>query len=138
MVLIDISDIQDEVLYRKYEPELECPRRLRASSNPLRALQELAPSWPTPWATRAGAPPSAGATASRYNAEVYPPWLDYFWLDNKDTEPYADPLFPLHSIRLDQLTSCSRASGPNLGVAYAREHMQRIVDLSSRGRTASS
>lgn len=123
LVLIDISDVQDEVLYRKFEPDLEAARRgasllerFASGSFLARRLRERAQR-----AQRA-------RDRARYNAEVYPPWLDYFWLDNRDTEPYADPQFPL--IRSDWTTDALfENEWTHLGVARAREHMQLIAEL---------
>lgn len=128
LLLLDISDVQDQVLYRKFVPRRETPseRTLRRARRWVRAHSFTlgsAEAW-------LGARRRAGQRRL-YNAEVFPPWLDYFWLEGQDPEPYRDPTFP--RVRSDW-TSDELFTGEwtDLGIALAREDLRAITALCRR------
>jgi hypothetical protein len=125
IVFIDISDIQDQVLYRKFVPREETSwERLRASVwKRVKASFFSAHTLSTYLRAR-----QRERDKAKYNAEVYPPWLDYFWLENKDTEAYGDPDFP--HIRSEWTSDAYFDNRwTDLGVALALEDMRKLVEL---------
>ena len=125
VLLIDISDVQDQVLYRRFVPrrESDAERARRRAWRWVRHHSFTVSSVDTLLGAKRKA-----AQRERYNAEVYPPWLDYFWLDDQDPEPYRDPSFPL--VRSDWTSDALFASPwTELGVALAREDVRAIVAL---------
>jgi len=89
-VFIDISDIQDEVLYRDFESRK--PTRMGAvAAGAHRFLRRASFLYGTlqPMLRQR----RIALRRSRYQARFYPPWLDYFWLDDINEEAYSDPDF---------------------------------------------
>lgn len=128
VLLIDISDVQDQVLYRKF-----VPRRESASERTLRRARRWAREHSfVLGGTEAWLGARRRAEQRRlYNAEVFPPWLDYFWLENQDSEPYRDPTFP--RVRSDWTgDELFTNSWTDLGLALLREDLRAIVALCRR------
>ncbi|HVS17519.1 MAG TPA: SGNH/GDSL hydrolase family protein [Planctomycetota bacterium] len=125
VLLIDISDIQDQVLYRRFVPrrETSAERARRRAWRWVRQHSFTVSSVDTLLGAR-----RKSARRKRYNADVYPPWLDYFWIDDQDPEPYRDPSFPL--VRSDW-TGDELFESPwtDLGIALAREDVRAILAL---------
>jgi lysophospholipase L1-like esterase len=89
-VFIDISDIQDEVLYRDFQSRKRT--RLATLKGRLhRFLRQTSFFYGTiqPALFRR----RAEERRSRYETKFYPPWLDYFWLDDINEEGFDDPDF---------------------------------------------
>jgi hypothetical protein len=89
-VFIDISDIQDEVLYGDFRPRP--PTRLAALAAAGRRFL-LRTSFVYGTLEPLLRQRRIAERRSRYQARLYPPWLDYFWLDDIDEQAYADPDF---------------------------------------------
>jgi lysophospholipase L1-like esterase len=128
VLLIDISDVQDQVLYRTFVPRRESAAE-RARRDAWRWVREHSFSAGSLHALL-GARRRA-AQRKLYNADVFPPWLDYFWLEDQDPTPYRDPSFPM--VRTDW-TSDELFASPwtDLGLALAREDLRAIVALCRR------
>lgn len=125
-VFIDISDIQDEVLYSNFVPrepilvdELKgaLQRQLKRRSFTYGSIDALRRR------------EQMRRRMHRYNAEFYPPWLNYFWLDNINEAAYEDPDF-IH-IRDAWTLSMSLANNPwtQRGVRSAVEQMEKLAGL---------
>ena len=130
VLLIDISDIQDQVLYRRFVPRRESAgeRARRVGWRWVKHHSFTVSSVDTLLGAR-----RLAEQRKRYNADVYPPWLDYFWLDDQDPEPYRDPSFPM--VRSDW-TGDELFTSPwtELGVALAREDVRAILALCRKHR----
>lgn len=125
-VFIDISDIQDEVLYSDFAPEgLDPVDELLGGLH--RKLRWLSFTYQSVDALRLRRRVKRGM--QKYNAELYPPWLNYFWLENINDEAYADPDF--YRIRDSWTLSMSLANNPwtQRGVLSAVEQMEKLVAL---------
>jgi hypothetical protein len=128
VLLIDISDIQDQILYRKF-----VPRRATAAER----ARAAAWRWVTQHSFAIGSVDELLATRRRnalrekYKVTVLPPWLDYFWLEGQDHEPSSDPDFPLVRV---QWTGDELFENPwtDLGLAMAREDLLAIAELCRR------
>jgi lysophospholipase L1-like esterase len=125
VVLIDMSDIQDEVLYRHFEPRV--PGALeRATAGLHRLLQRR--SFALHFLERHLAARRREAKRVLYGLTDSPPWLDYFWLDDIDTEPMADPTF--RRVRLDwDDDDMLDNRWAKLGVELAVANMDGVADL---------
>lgn len=128
-VFIDISDVQDEVLYSDFRPRLPGSQRslatamdhfLRRRSYTYATTQHLLRKWRT------------DARRKRYHASYYPPWLDYFWLDNINERAFGDPDFP--RIRDSWTLDPAMLEGRwvKQGLRLARNHMTELVELCAR------
>ena len=126
-VFIDISDIQDEVLYKDFEGSM--PTRWATFRTGLhRFLRETSFFYGT-------IQPSLRKRRqeerrAKYRPDYYPPWLDYFWLDNIYEEAYSDPEFA--RVR-DQWTLSKKRFNSHwvqLGLRSAREKMKEFVRFS--------
>ena len=125
VVLIDMSDIQDEVLYRHFEPHVpgalerargRVGRFLRDHSFTLHTLDTLL------------AARRREAKRELYGLTDLPPWLDYFWLDNIDTEPMADPTFRRVRLTWDDADMAGNRWA-ELGIGLATENMDGVAEL---------
>jgi len=85
-VFIDISDVQDEILYRSYSPSEE--KAGEKIVNIFKRLSFAAYSIDITHKNNV-----RKKKIKKYTTQLYPPWLDYFWLDNQDDEPFSDPNF---------------------------------------------
>lgn len=124
-VFMDISDIQDEILYRKFVPHEVNSKELSAVQlvKKLKAFSFFAYSMDTLYQKE-----KTDLRRRKYNPDYYPPWLDYFWLDNQDTEPYQDPTF-VH-LRTDwTFDEYFDNRWTRLGIDSAIENMNKLLQL---------
>ncbi|MBW2291289.1 MAG: hypothetical protein JRG94_03160 [Deltaproteobacteria bacterium] len=125
-VFIDISDIQDEILYSDFVPSERAPNRGLGE----RIHRHLTRHSFAYWAIeRLRRHQQIQRRMQRYNAQVYPPWLNYFWHDDVNEEAYSDPDFV--QIRAfwtlsDQLI---RSKWTQRGIQSAWKHMDKLVRL---------
>jgi hypothetical protein len=129
-VFLDISDIQDEILYQHYLPQKVDPSKsvgARLDSALKRASMVYYAA-----ATILSRKERA-ERLKRYPAEMFPPWLNYYWLDDINPEVFAIPGF----IQLrDRWTFSDFYANEWMmrGVALAEKHMDALVSLAqSRG-----
>jgi hypothetical protein len=128
VLLIDISDIQDQVLYRKFVPR---------HATAVESARAGAWRWVTRhslsigYAERMLAARRRNALREKYGATVLPPWLDYFWLEGQDHEPSSDPSFARVRVLW---TGDEYFANPwtDLGLAMAREDLVAIAELCRR------
>jgi len=124
-VFLDISDIQDEILYRKYNPDEQTSTDLLIE-NVKRKLKNV--SFLMYSINFLYQHEKVERQRKKYNAKYYPPWLDYFWLEDRDTTPYSDPSFRF--IRSDWYTDMYfNNPWTQLGLKYAFEHMNNLLEL---------
>lgn len=125
-VFIDISDIQDEILYDEFVPAegdgrpgpgARAHRFLERNSFAYRSLDALVRYQ------------ELQRRMERYNAQVYPPWLNYFWHDDVNEEAYADPAFPMIRAHWTLSPRLFRNEWTQRGIRSAREHMAKLVAL---------
>jgi hypothetical protein len=125
-VFIDISDIQDEILYDEFVPTEGDGRPgpaarargfLERSSFVYRSLDALVRYR------------ELQRRMERYNAQVYPPWLNYFWHDEVNEEAYADPDFPMIRAHWTLSPRLFRSEWTQRGIRSAREYMEKLVAL---------
>jgi hypothetical protein len=124
-VFIDISDVQDEILYRRYEPSEKKSgyQMLSKMRVQLKNISFLVYSIDMLYQKK-----RRQEKIKKYNPQYYPPWLDYFWLDNQDTEPFADPAFI--SIRSDWTTDeYFENRWTQLGLKLAFDNMNKLLQL---------
>jgi hypothetical protein len=125
VVLIDMSDIQDEVLYRHFQPRVPGAVE-RAGAGLRRFLQRH--SFALHFLERHLAARRREAKRVLYGLADAPPWLDYFWLDNIDTEPMSDPDFRRVRLEWDE-DDMADNRWAQLGIELALRHMDGVVEL---------
>lgn len=125
VVLIDMSDIQDEVLYRNFEPHVPGATE-RAAQGLGRLLRRS--SFVLHFLDRHLAAKRREAKRELYGLSDSPPWLDYFWLDNIDTEPMADPTFRRVRLDWDDDDMVDNRWG-KLGIELALANMDGVAEL---------
>jgi hypothetical protein len=128
VVMIDISDVQDEVLYAHFEPRPE-PERPPASERVRAVLDRF--SYGFHALDRLLRQRERDARRSRYTTEAFPPWLDYFWLDDINLEAVADPAFP-HLRHEWTQPEWTYHRFTREGVDSALAHMESLVRLCRR------
>lgn len=124
-VFLDISDVQDEVHYRTFDPAAEEPRRSFAqkAAGRLRGVSAFVYT-----VTLYGERKRRAKLRERYEVKYHAPWLDYFWLDNRDTTPFSDPEF-IHIREKWTAEEYSDSEWTRLGVRLALENMGRLLEL---------
>lgn len=127
-VFIDISDIQDEVLYRTFTPRKPATQEriqvwvddsLTSASFTYNVLRHL-------YRSR-----ELTERKKRYDADLHPPWINYYWLDNVDEEPVKDPMF----VNLRHAWTFPKffdSRWTQQGIQLAVLHMEHLVELCKR------
>jgi hypothetical protein len=65
---------------------------------------------------------------AEYDAQLFPPWLDYLGIENQDYEPYSDPQFA--RVRIDRTTDpLIDIRWTQAGLERARAHMDALAEL---------
>lgn len=125
-VFIDISDIQDEILYSDFVPSERDPDGgLRERFQ--RQLKRHSFTW---WAIeRLRRHQQMERRMQRYNAQVYPPWLNYFWHDDVNEEAYSDPDFAQIRAFWTLSDHLIQSKWTRRGIQSAWEYMDKLVTL---------
>ncbi len=89
-VFIDISDIQDEILYLHYEPKESDPK-LRASARADTIFSRLSLSYYL--VRQIMKRKERERNLMKYPSKYYPPWLNYYWLNDINVEVATIPNF---------------------------------------------
>lgn len=125
-VFIDISDVQDEILYANYTPTeastgVDIPRAAhRFLSRNSFAYSSI---------DRLRRRKQVEARKARYSVDGHPPWLNYFWRDEVNEEAYSDPDFALIRGLWTLSPKLIESKWTVRGVESEREHMKKLIEL---------
>ena len=125
-IFVDISDIQDEVLYDAFTPATPAFWAKMGTAIEQFASRSSFLYYST---TRLSREKRKEKLREKYNSKVYPPWLDYFWLEDVDFEFGGDPIFPSVRERWTFDPFIRDSAPAQKGIALAKRHMQALVDL---------
>lgn len=125
-VFIDISDIQDEILYADFVPtEPTSSVELRRTVD--RFFKRHSFTYSS--IDRLRRREQMDSRKARYNADGHPPWLNYFWRDEINEEAYGDPDFALIRGLWTLSPKLMQSKWTLRGVESAREQMAKLVAL---------
>lgn len=125
-VFIDISDIQDEILYSDFVPSQRDPKP-RLADRIRRFLNRHSFAY---WGVeRLRRHEQMQQRMERYNAAVYPPWLNYFWHDDVNEEAYSDPDFVQIRAYWTLSSRLLQSQWTRRGIQSAWEQMEKLVEL---------
>ena len=127
-VFIDISDVQDEVLYKNFTPRLASGSE-RLSENIKRFLKQRSYIYSS--VDGIYNREKRERKRKKYKREYYPPWLDYFWLEDVNPLVYQVPNY----VQLREAWTKEENHDHFLvvmGLNLAGEHMAKLAELTKR------
>lgn len=124
-VLIDISDVQDEVLYKTFTPRIASAIE-RLGETITRFLKRRSYIYAS--AEGLYNREKSAKKRKKYKKEYYPPWLDYFWMDNVNPMVYQVPNYAaLRETWTEQENQDHFLVV--MGLNLAGEHMAKLAEL---------
>lgn len=127
-VFIDISDIQDEVLYKNF-----VPRRASATERFGEDIKRLLKrrSYIYSSVDRIYNREKRKKKREKYKKEYYPPWLDYFWLEDVNPMVFQVPNFAYLREAWTKEENHDHFMVV-MGLNLAGEHMAKLVELTKK------